>query len=156
VKPNGVTWFVWATLCLLLVVVAGPGQISQVATGGRLKFPDYYESQNAGSIQTNRLRGLLMAAQGHHLSNDVSLLTQIKLEHYQQDGRTNLVAQAAECVFEAKSRVASSTGRVEIVGMNGAVVVQGQSGFQVRMTNSTMTVSNHVRTVIRRDLLGSR
>jgi hypothetical protein len=33
--------------------------------------------------------------------------------------------------------------------MGGAMRVEGNEGFQVRMTNSTLTVSNRVRTVIR-------
>jgi hypothetical protein len=96
-----------------------------------------------------------MAAQGQYLSNDLVLLTTMHLEHYQLDGRTNLVARAPECFFDIESRVASSTGSLEIVGLGGAFVVHGQQGFEVRMTNSTLTLSNRVRTVIRQDMLNA-
>ena len=145
----------WGIPFVLLLAVSLPGQISRLAKGRDVKFPEFYESQKGDPIQTNRLRGLLMASQGQYLSNDMFLLTQMRLEHYRVDGETNLIAQAPECLFNADSRVASSTGRLEIVGMNGAFVVQGQRGFEVRMTNSTMSLSNRVRTMIRLDLLSS-
>jgi hypothetical protein len=51
--------------------------------------------------------------------------------------------------------VAWSTGRLEIVGLGGALVMEGRHGFQARMTNATLTVSNRVRTVIRGEWLKS-
>ena len=37
--------------------------------------------------------------------------------------------------------------------MEGALFIHGYAGFEVRMTNSTMFLSNRVRTTIRSELL---
>jgi hypothetical protein len=144
----------WGILLLLSLAVLWPGwaQISRPKIKN-FKFPERYESE--GPNQTNRLKGLLMAAQGQYLSNDLVLLHTMQLEHYQPDGRTNMVARAPECFFDIESRVAFSTGALEIVGLGGAFVVHGQRGFEVRMTNSTLTLSNRVRTVIRQDMINA-
>ena len=63
------------------------------------------------------------------------------------------VAVAPECLFDADARVAWSTGRLDIVGMNGGITIRGNRGFQARMTDSTLTISNRVRTVIQRELV---
>jgi hypothetical protein len=49
--------------------------------------------------------------------------------------------------------VAWSTGRLEIVGMGGALTIHGNQGFQASLTNSILIISNRVRTVIERGLL---
>ncbi|PYJ00047.1 MAG: hypothetical protein DME25_21605 [Verrucomicrobia bacterium] len=86
-----------------------------------------------------------------YITNDTWRLTQMRLEHFQFDGQTNLVAQAPQCLFDEETRVAWSTGRLEIVGLHGALFVEGNEGFEARMTNSTLTISNRVRTVLRQE-----
>ena len=75
----------------------------------------------------------------------------MRLEHYQFDGRTNVVALAPECLFDNEARIAWSTGRLEVVGMNGVLRIVGNEGFLVNMTNSALVVSNRVRTVLRQE-----
>ena len=151
------------TQVLMLAVAAGaislsplPGQIARYVKGKDLRWPDFYETPGAGRSHTNRLRGMLMGAEGQSLSNDLFVvrLTQMRLEHYDLLGKTNLVALAPECLFDTQNRVAwSTTSRLDIVGMNGALLVHGDQGFHLVMTNSTMTVSNRVRTTLRQDML---
>ena len=129
------------------------GQVSRFVKTKNFKFPEYYETPRTGPIQTNRIKAILTGAQGQYLSNDLFLLTQMQLEYFDFNGRTNLVARAPECLFDAESRVASSTGRMDLVGLGGALVVHGQAGFELQLTNSTMHLSNRVRTVIRQDMI---
>src|SRR5262245_51918680 len=98
-----IVW-VGALICALLMAVSLSGQISRLAKVANFKYPEFYESEKSGPIQTNRLRGLLMASQAQYLSNDMFLLTQMRLDHYQLDGETNLVALAPECFFNAETR----------------------------------------------------
>jgi hypothetical protein len=144
-----------AILLGLGVFVAVPlgAQLGNMVFKGGFKAPEYYETLPTGRSQTNRLRGLLMGAEGSPVSNEVVRVKQMHIEHYQLDGQTNLVARAPECFFDARSKVAWSTGRLEIVGMSGTMFVEGNEGFQVRMTNSTLTISNRVRTVLRQGLV---
>jgi hypothetical protein len=140
---------------LLAVALVGPlaGQIRQGYKGSVWKFPDYYDTPLTGPSQTNRLKGMILGEAGQHLSNRVFRVMEMQLEHYELDGKTNLLARAPECLFDASDRVAWSTGRLEIVGLNGAMFVQGRQGFQARMTNSTLIISNRVRTIINQDLV---
>ena len=136
---------------VLIFVLPLAGQLSRYAKGKDVKFPQFYETPMTGRSQTNRLKGLLMGAEGQYLSNEVVLVTKMRLEHYQPDGRTNVVALAPQCFFDNEARLAWSTGRLEVIGINGALRIEGNQGFQVSMTNSSLVVSNRVRTVIRQE-----
>ena len=142
-------------LAALALCVAWPSlaQLSRAIKHKDVVFPQYYDDPLGGPNQTNRLKVLLKGAEGRYLSNDTYLITQMQLEHLALDGRTNLVARAPECLFDAKSQLTWSTGRLEVVGMGGAVHIFGYAGFEVRTTNSSMSLSNRVRAVFRQDLL---
>ena len=142
-------------LASLAVAVTVPllAQLQQGFKGSGSKYPEYYALPKTGGIQTNRLRGMFFGTNWLHLSNKVFRVVGMRLEHYEMNGTTNLIAQAPECLFDTRERVAWSTGRLDIVGMAGALVLQGKRGFQVQMKTSTLIVSNRVRTVIQRELL---
>ena len=139
----------------VLALLAAPlaGQIRSGFKGSGSKYPEYFELPLIGGSQTNRLRGMFFGKEWQHLSNKVFRVTTMRIENYEMTGETNLIAVAPECLFDSEARVAWSTGRLDIVGMNGAVTIRGERGFYARMTNSTLTVSNKVRTVIQRDLV---
>lgn len=137
-------------------LIGGPllAQLSQTAIIRGFKFPELYELPKvAGGSQTNRMKGLFVGVEGHTISNDVVRFKGVRIEYYGLDNKTNMTAVAPEAFFERDSRIAWSTGRLEIVAMDGAMRVEGNEGFQVRMTNSTLTISNRVRTLIRQDVV---
>jgi len=141
---------------LLLVLVLAAPLVAQIQQGFRStawKFPEYYEVPLVGKSRSFPLKGLISGEHGQHLSNSIYFVTGMRLDHYEFEGVTNLQARAPECLFNTDTRVAWSTGRLEIVGMGGALTIQGNQGFQAQMTNSTLIISNHVRTVIQRGLL---
>ena len=144
----GAGWFLTLGLFAALQLAAQLGRFG-ILRG--FKFPDFYDTSPTGKGQTNRLKGMLMGAVAQYITNDTWRLTQMRLEHFQFDGQTNLVAQAPQCLFDEETRVAWSTGRLEIVGLHGALFVEGNEGFEARMTNSTLTISNRVRTVLRQE-----
>jgi hypothetical protein len=128
-------------------------QIQQGSKGTALRFPEYYETPLPGKNRSYPLKGLFSGEQGRHLSNSLYFVIGMRLEHHEPDGTTNLLARAPECLFDTGTHMAWSTGRLEIVGMGGALTIQGNQGFQANMTNSTLIISNRVRTVIQRSLL---
>jgi len=140
---------------LLALALAAPlvAQIQQGFKSTAWKFPEYHETPLPGEKRTYPLRGLISGEQGRHLSNSIYFVTGMRLEHYAWEGATNLLARAPECLFNTDTRIAWSTGRLEIIGMGGALSVEGKQGFQANMTNSTLIISNRVRTVIQRVLL---
>lgn len=137
-----------------LLAVTATAQIRGGFKGSGSKYPEYYPSVPGTGTQTNRLRGLFFGQDWQHLSNRVFRVNGMRIEHYEFTGTTNLVAVAPECLFDAEARVAWSTGRLEIVGQEGAVTLQGNRGFFATMTNSTLMISNRVKTSIRRELAG--
>jgi len=140
-------------MLMLAATVPLVAQLQQGFKGTAWKFPEYYETPLPGKNRSFPLKGLISGEQGRHLSNSLYLVIGMLLEHYEFEGVTNLLARAPECLFNMDTRLAWSTGRLEIVGMGGALTVEGNQGFLARMTNSTLTISNRVRTVIRQDLL---
>ena len=142
-----------------LFVVASLAGLSLFAQLGRnwkttgVKYAEFYEDEATGHRQTNQIKAILRGAEGQFLSNEVVLVKQMRLEHYQLNGHTGLVATAPICLFDWETRVAWSTGRLDLVGLDGALRVHGHQGFEVRMTNNTMFLSNRVRTVLRREML---
>jgi hypothetical protein len=138
-----------------LLAATATAQIRGGFKGSGSKYPEYYPIMPGTGTQTNRLRGLFFGQDWQHLSNKVFRVNGMRIEHYELTGGTNLVAVAPECLFDAEARVAWSTGRLEIVGQDGAVTLQGSRGFFTRMADSTLTISNRVKTAIRRDLAGS-
>jgi len=143
----------WSLLLVLAVAAPLVAQIQQGFKGTALKFPEYYEMPLPGKNRTYPLKGLFSGEQGRHLSNSIYFVTAMRLEHYEMDGATNLLARAPECLFDMDTHMAWSTGRLEIVGMGGALTIQGHQGFRASLTNSTLIISNRVRTVIQRGLL---
>ena len=143
----------WPLLLVLAVAAPIVAQIQQGSRATAWKFPEYYEIPLPGKNRTFPLKGLICGEQGRHLSNSLYFVTVMQLEHYAVEGVTNLLARAPECLFNMESHMAWSTGRLEIVGMSGAMTVEGNQGFQANLTNSTLIISNRVRTVIQRGLL---
>jgi hypothetical protein len=143
----------WPLLFVLTVAAPLVAQIQQGFKGTAWKFPEYYEMPLIGKSRSFPLKGLISGEQGRHLSNSIYLVTVMRLEHYEFEGVTNLLARAPECLFDTDTRVAWSTGRLEIVGRGGALTIHGYQGFHASLTNSILIISNRVRTVIERGLL---
>lgn len=125
------------------------GQVGQYVKGVHFKFPTYYESTLMGKGATNRLQSLTTGATAESLPDGHLRVTQIRIEAYAHDGAgTNLLAMAPECLLDRRTRVAFSTGRLEVVAADGLLRLEGNQGWLVRLTNSTLNVSNRVRTEI--------
>lgn len=148
------TAFAFTGALALLLAVPLFAQIRQGFRGSGSKYPEFYPLQPGTGPQTNRLKGMFFGSEWQHLSNKVFRVNGMKIEHYEWAGTTNLVATAPECLFDAEARIAWSTGRLDIVGMSGALTIRGQRGFFARMRESTLMISNDVRTTIQRELIG--
>jgi hypothetical protein len=99
------------------------------------------------------MKGCLILGEGEYLPGGLVLGKVMQLEQYTPEGRTNLVARAPECLFDPAAHLAWSTGRLEIVAMDGRFVLATRHGFQANLTNTTLTLSNRVRTVLQQNLM---
>jgi hypothetical protein len=144
------------TVALMASLAATLGAAVWAQVGGLdvirgFKNLEFYEE--GGTTRTNRLKSLISGAEARPLGSNW-WVSRMKIEAYDPDGRTNLVAWAPECLFDPRSQVASSTGRLELTASDGRFFVEGQ-GFLCRRTNFHLIISNRVRTVIHHQLFSS-
>ncbi len=105
---------------------------------------DYYRG-------SQRLKTLLHGAEAEYLAHPipVRLLT---IETYEESGATNLIAKARESLCDRTNRTASSAGPLDLRLADGRFSLSGV-GFLWTQTNTTLLISNQVRSTLRGDLL---
>lgn len=119
--------------------------------GENFKFPVFYDKTSPE--QTNRLKTLITGAEAQVLGRDLYYVKQMRIESFDESGKTNLIAKAPECLLNAETRTASSTNRLELESGSG-LRITGQ-GFLCYLTNFNLIISNRVQTVIREELMKS-
>ena len=140
---------------VLWVTASAAALLAQISSplGRNLTVPEYFENAGQPGMGTNYLKGRLKLQQVEYLPNRLIYGRTMQLEQYSPEGRTNVIARAPECYFNETNRTASSTGRLEIIAMDGRVLITGHQGFEVSLTNTVLLLSNRVRTVLRQNLL---
>lgn len=121
----------------------------QQAPAGRgvtkgFKFPDY--------DQQRRLKSMLTGKEARAEASDHIRITALHVETYREDGKVELVVEAPECIFDRKSRVASSGGSVEARSADGRFFISGE-GFEWRQLDSHLVLSNRVHTILSKELI---
>lgn len=81
-------------------------------------------------------------------------LTQMKLQTFREDGQRDIVIEAPECLYDQTRRVASSTGRLKVQTGDERFSVEGQ-GFLWRQEDSSLIISNDVRSLVQRTAPGT-
>lgn len=104
-------------------------------------YPAPYQQQ-----MKSRLSGARMLPQGEKWS--VMAIQQFKLETFAEDGKTQMVVTGPECVYDTVNGVASSPGHLELQSGDGDIFTEGD-GFLWRQADSSLMISNSVRTVIK-------
>ena len=102
----------------------------------------YFEPPNQQQVKI-RLSG----AEAVPLPGGLLEVKRLKIEKFTADGRTEAVVEAPECVYAPLDNVASSAGRLTLRTGDGKFRVEGE-GFLWRLNESSLTISNEVRTVI--------
>jgi hypothetical protein len=74
-------------------------------------------------------------------------LKQMKVEKFGADGRLEAVVEAPQCIYAPLDGVANSAGHMELKSGDGKFRVEGD-GFLWQQNDSSLVISNHVRTVI--------
>jgi len=149
------TAWLFIALCLIAVAPAS-AQIGGQGRAGDYKYRELYEVPGGKVNVTNRVKNYITGAEGRSLTTHLIALTSTRLENYAPEGRfTNLVAIVPACLLDTSRRTISSTGRLELLGLQRRLLVRGDEGFLFQLTNSTLIVSNHVRTYIHPELLHS-
>ena len=141
---TGVSKWCVGVLLLLCVAVTGaaqavPGQGLQKA----VKFPEY-------DRQTGRLKSLLSGDTATPSAEGEVLVTGVRLETYTYEGGrqiVDLIIETPKCLFNLRSRVASSTDRMKAFRADGAATLEGR-GFEWSQKTSLLLIQSDVRSVL--------
>jgi hypothetical protein len=103
---------------------------------------EYFEPPHQTLMKT-RISG----AEAQPLAGGLLMIQQLKLETFDSNGVPGLIVKAPHCVYDTLHGVASSPGHLRLETADGSSHVEGD-GFLWRQTNSFLTISNNVQTVI--------
>lgn len=104
--------------------------------------------------QQNRLKSVLSGKEARPQIDDRILITGLHVETYRADGQVDMIVESPECVFDRKSRIASSPGSVAARSADGRFFISGE-GFEWRQADAHLVLSNRVHTILSKDLLNS-
>jgi hypothetical protein len=136
------------TVAMLATAVAGLAQVlpgEGVQRG--IKFPEY-------DRQSGRLKSLLYGATAAQQPDGLILVTGMRVEAYAYRDNVRMVEMVVEspaCVFDFRTKTVSSTGPVKAQRADGGFTLEGV-GFQWCQTNSLLSISSQVKTLVRSDL----
>lgn len=98
---------------------------------------------------TGRLLAVLSGAGFKPLSLDKGFIRTVGVNYYDTGGRTNLLLQGLECIYDSRRQLAWSSNRLEVMSGDGRLRLEGR-GFTWWQTNSDLAISNDVHTVLYR------
>jgi len=104
---------------------------------------EYYPAPNQ-----QQMKSRLSGAEAQPLPGGLLAIKQLKLETFGLDGKSEIVVNAPECVYDQLSGTASSAGRLQVQYQEGKIRVEGE-GFLWRQSDSFLTISNRVSTVLK-------
>lgn len=120
-------------------------QVGRGVTKG-FKFPDYGPER--------RLKSMLTGKEARSEAGDHILITELRVETYGADAKVDMIVEAPQCVFDRKSRVATSEGSVEAHSADGRFFISGE-GFEWRQADAHLVLSNRVHTILSKELLNT-
>jgi hypothetical protein len=136
------------SIVLILVFVCAAqifsARAQQAASGHASDFSsvEYFEPPHQTLIKS-RLSG----AEAQPQAGGLLEIRQLKLETFDTNGVPGLIVLAPHCVYDTLHGVASSAGHLRLETADGSSHVEGD-GFLWRQTDSFLTISNNVQTVI--------
>jgi hypothetical protein len=134
-------------------LAAGAGLLFAVAFSVRAQQKGVQHANNFTSTEyygpTNhqQIKSILSGTEALPQPGGLLLIKQLKLEMFYPDGRLEWVVNAPECVYDTFKGVANSPGHLEVRTGDGKFRVEGE-GFLWRQSDSFLTISNNVRTVV--------
>jgi hypothetical protein len=146
-KPRAKRYFLAAAgSCLLLAANARAQPLPPVDSVGyatNFSSVTYFEPPHEQAVKA-RLSG----AEAMPLPGALFDLKKMKVEQFSADGKLEAEVWAPQCTYAILDHVASSAGHMELKSGDGKFRVEGD-GFLWREGESSLVISNHVRTVIK-------
>jgi hypothetical protein len=131
-----------AGVILFLAAPDNRAQSNSVSHASDFTSVEYYAAPYQ-QLMKSRLSG----AEAQPLPGGLLAIKQLKLETFGLNGKPEIVVNAPECVYDQLNGTANSPGRLQVQYQNGKIRVEGE-GFLWRQSDSFLTISNRVRTVV--------
>jgi hypothetical protein len=133
----------------ILCFAAMKNRAQQALSGSATDFTsvEYYPAPDEAQVKS-RLSG----TQASPMPGGLLVIKQFKLEMFNTNGMVQAVVNAPECTYDTLHGVANSPGQLFLQNGDGKIRIQGV-GFLWRQTDSFLTISNNVRTVIENDVI---
>lgn len=142
--------FIFTAVAILFFIVAeNRAQQNLAGPTGGFNSVEYYPAPAQMQVKS-RLSG----ADAQPLEGGLLDIRQLRLEMFATNGALQAVVTAPECVYDMPDQMANSSGKIFLQNGDGKVSVEGE-GFLWRENDSSLTISNRVRTVIENDSKGS-
>lgn len=101
--------------------------------------------------QQRQVKTRLSGAEATPLAGGLLEIKQVKLETFTTNGSPALLVEAPSCIYNMTNATAGSPGLLQVQYGDGKFRVSGV-GFLWRQSESSLTISNNVHTVIESDL----
>lgn len=141
-QVSRVTRLAIASVILTLAATTGHAQSNVVGHASDFTSVEYYPAPNQ-----QQMKSRLSGAEAQPLPGGLLAIKQLKLETFGPDGKSEIVVNAPECVYDQLNGTASSCGRLQVQYQEGKIRIEGK-GFLWRQSDSFLTISNRVSTVL--------
>jgi hypothetical protein len=133
----------WKSLVVLFSIFAS----SNFAQQSREHARDFSSVEYFDPPHEKQMKSRLAGAEAQPLAGGLLLIKQLRLEEFAEDGKLQSVVEAPECLYDRLKLTANSPGHLRLRSGDEKFRVEGD-GFLFHQTNSFLTISNNVRTVI--------
>jgi hypothetical protein len=141
-QPPPAVWLSVAVAVCFFAVATGRAQQNGIQHASDFTSTEYY-----GPPNQQQVKSILSGAEALPQPGGLLVIKHLKLEVFGLDGKLEWVVEAPECVYDTFKGVANSPGHLEVRTGDGKFHVEGE-GFLWRQSDSFLTISNNVRTVV--------
>jgi lipopolysaccharide export system protein LptA len=111
------------------------------------RFAEYFDPPNETHVKF-----LLEGATARVQQDGRTLLTEARIHNYRLSGESEMAVEAPQCTYDPTNHIINSAGPLRLQTADGKFLIEGE-GFLWQQTNTSLTISNQVHTIIHPDLL---
>ena len=133
---------------LVLSVFVAPGfHAVRAQQNGGSHASDFTSVEYFEAPHQQQMKSRLSGAEAQPLAGGLLAIKKLKLETFNTNGSPAMIVEAPECVYDTLNGVANSPGHLQLRTGDGVFRVEGE-GFLWRQSDSSLTISNQIQTVI--------
>ena len=133
----------WKIILAVAAFFAVFGRAQQIPMGEATGFKsvEYFPPPHS-QLAKSKVSG----AKAQQMAGEQFLITKLTLETYDKSGKLQYLVTAPQCFYNPIDGTANSPGEIHVRTGDGAMQVDGK-GFLWRRNDSSITISNDVRTI---------